>query len=108
MSDKPDSLFIAAASYASVDDAVTDYEAVKMLYHEIKASHDFDAAVIPKDEHRKVHIVKKHQEPTRHRAAHGLRRGPAAGALVAPFPRRGVARRPAGRGGSRGRGRAGR
>ena len=46
MTDKPDALFIAAASYSSVDEAVADYQAVKMLYHEIKASHDFDAAVI--------------------------------------------------------------
>src|SRR3954451_2177152 len=38
MSDQPDTLFIAAASYASVDDAVSDYEAVKMLYYEVKAS----------------------------------------------------------------------
>jgi uncharacterized membrane protein len=91
MSDKPDSLFIAAASYASVDDAVTDYEAVKMLYHEIKASHDFDAAVIARDEHGKVHIVKKHEEPTRHGAAHGLGWGLAAGAVVALFPAVGIA-----------------
>ena len=91
MSDKPDSLFIAAASYASVDDAVTDYEAVKMLYHEIKASHDFDAAVIARDEHGKVHIVKKHEQPTRHGAAHGLGWGLAAGAVVALFPAVGIA-----------------
>src|SRR5436309_656517 len=91
MTDKPDALFIAAASYTSVDEAVTDYQAVKMLYHEIKASHDFDAAVIARDEHGKVHIVKKHEEPTRHGAAHGLGWGLAAGAVVALFPAVGIA-----------------
>src|SRR3954462_1382863 len=90
MSDKPDSLFIAAASYASVDDAVTDYEAVEMLYHEIKASHDFDAAIIARDEHGKVEIVKKHEQPTRHGAAHGLGWGLAAGAGAALFPAVGI------------------
>lgn len=90
MSDKPDTLFIAAASYTSVDDAVRDYEAVKALYHEIKASDDFDAAVIAKGEDGKVAIVKKHEEPTRHGAAHGLGWGLAAGAVAALFPPIGI------------------
>jgi uncharacterized membrane protein len=90
VSDSPDTLFIAAGSYASVDDAVADYEAVKALYREVKASHDFDAAVIARDENGKVKIVKKHEEPTRHGAAHGLGWGLAAGAVVALFPAVGI------------------
>ena len=31
MTDKPDSLFLLAASYGSVDQAVSDYEAIKAL-----------------------------------------------------------------------------
>jgi uncharacterized membrane protein len=90
MTDQPDTLFLAAASYSNVDDAVADYEAVKMLYHEVQASHDFDAAVIARDEHGKVRIVKKHEQPTRHGAAHGLGWGLAAGAVAALFPAVGI------------------
>jgi uncharacterized membrane protein len=90
MSDKPDTLFVAAASYDSTDDAVADYEAVKALYHEVKTSHDFDAAVIAKDDRGKVEIVKKHEQPTRHGAARGLGWGLAAGLAAALFPPVGI------------------
>jgi uncharacterized membrane protein len=90
MTDKPDALFLAAASYDDVDQAVNDYEAIKALYYEIKASDDFDAAVIAKDEKGKVKIVKKHEQPTRHGAAHGLGWGLAAGAVAALFPAIGI------------------
>ncbi len=90
MSDKPDTLFVAAASYDSVDDAIGDYEAVKALYYEIQTSDDFDAAVIAKGEDGKVKIVKKHEQPTRHGAVHGLGWGLAAGAVAALFPAVGI------------------
>ena len=86
MSDKPDALFVVAASYDSVDAAISDYEAVKALYHEIKTSDEFDAAVIAKGDDGKVKIVKKHEQPTRHGAVHGLGWGLAAGAVAALFP----------------------
>ncbi len=90
MSDKPDALFVAAASYDSVDAAVSDYEAVKVLYDEIKTSDEFDAAVIAKSDDGKVKIVKKHEQPTRHGAVHGLGWGLAAGAVAALFPAVGI------------------
>jgi uncharacterized membrane protein len=90
MTDKPDTLIVAAASYDSVEDAITDYEAIKAVYHEIKASDDFDAAVISKAENGKVKIVKKHEQPTRHGAVHGLGWGLAAGAIAALFPPVGI------------------
>ena len=90
MSDQPDTLYIAAASYGSVDAAVADYEAIKLLYYEVKASDDFDAAVIARNEKGKVEIVKKHEQPTRHGAAHGLGWGLAAGAVAALFPAIGI------------------
>ena len=90
MADKPDTLIVAAASYDSVDDAITDYEAIKAIYYEIKASDDFDAAVISKGESGKVKIVKKHEQPTRHGAVHGLGWGLAAGAIAALFPAVGI------------------
>jgi len=81
-----DTLYVIAAAYDNVDDAVTDYEAVKALYREVKSSHDFDASVVAKDEKGKVSIVKKHEQPTRHGAAVGLGWGLAAGVAAALFP----------------------
>ena len=85
-----DTLYVAAAAYDRVDDAVADYEAVKELYREVRSSHDFDAAVIAKDEGGKVRIVKKHEQPTRHGAAVGLGWGLAVGVAAALFPPVGI------------------
>jgi uncharacterized membrane protein len=82
----PDTMMVLAASYPDVASAEADYEAVKALYYEIRTSHDFDAAVISRDEDGKVHVVKKHEQPTRHGAAHGLGWGLAVGAVCAIFP----------------------
>lgn len=90
MSSKPDTLFVAAASYDSVDEAKADYEAIKALYREVKTSHDFDAAVIARGEDGKVDIVAKHEQPTRHGAAVGLGWGLAAGVAAALFPAVGI------------------
>ena len=79
-------MYVVAAAYDDVDSAVADYEAIKELYREVKTSHDFDAAVIAKDENGKVKIVKKHEQPTRHGAAAGLGWGLAAGVAAALFP----------------------
>jgi uncharacterized membrane protein len=85
-----DTLYVIAAAYDDVDLAVADYEAIKALYREVRTSHDFDAAVIAKDEDGKVHIVKKHEEPTRHGAAVGLGWGLAVGVAAALFPPIGI------------------
>ena len=81
-----DTLFILAASYATVAEADADYEAVKEIYAEIHTSHDFDATVIEKRADGKVRVVKKHEQPTRHGAATGLVFGLAVGAITAVFP----------------------
>jgi uncharacterized membrane protein len=85
MSD-PDTLLVLAASYDSREAAEADYEAVKALYHEIEASHAFDAAVVARGEDGKIAVVRKHEEPTRHGAAHGLGWGLAVGAVSALLP----------------------
>jgi uncharacterized membrane protein len=85
-----DTLYVIAAAYDRVDEAVADYEGVKALYHELRSSHDFDASVIAKDEDGKVHIVKKHEQPTRHGAAVGLGWGLAAGVAAVLFPPVGI------------------
>jgi uncharacterized membrane protein len=85
-----DTLYVIAAAYDDVDAAIADYEAVKALYREVKSSHDFDAAVIDKDENGKVKIVKKHEQPTRHGAAVGLGWGLAVGVTALLFPPVGI------------------
>ena len=83
---EPDTLLVMAASYDSLDEAEADYEAVKALYYEVETSHDFDAAVLARNEEGKVEVVKKHEQPTRHGAAHGLGWGLAVGAACAILP----------------------
>src|SRR3954454_15516305 len=85
-----DALYVIAGAYDDVDAAVADYEAVKELYRHVRSSNDFDAAVISKDDDGKVHIVKKHEQPTRHGAAVGLGWGLAVGVVAALFPPVGI------------------
>ena len=80
-----DSLYVIAAAYDDVDTAVADYEAVTELCGTLRTSHDFDAAVIAKDEDGKVRIVKKHEQPTRRGAAVGLGWGLATGIVGTIF-----------------------
>jgi uncharacterized membrane protein len=61
----PDAVMVLTASYPDEASAEADYGAVKALYQEIRTSHDFDAAVISRDEDGKVHVGKKHEQPTR-------------------------------------------
>ena len=82
----PDLVMVLAASYDSVSDAEVDYEAIKALYYDRAASHDFDAAVIERDADGKVKVVKKHEQPTRHGAAKGLGWGLAIGVASAILP----------------------
>ena len=81
-----DTLMVLAASYDTVMDAEADYDAVQKLYDAEGTTHDFDAAVIDRDEAGNVHVVKRHEEPTRHGAVVGLGVGLAVGAAVALFP----------------------
>jgi uncharacterized membrane protein len=85
-----DTVLVLAAAYDSIEEAEADYEAVKALYKEVQASHDFDAAVLRRDDQGKVEVVKKHEEPTRHGAAKGLGWGLAIGAAMAVFPAIGI------------------
>ncbi len=85
-----DTMYVIVGAYDDVDTALTDYEAVKALYRELRSSHEFDAAVIAKDERGRVRIVRKHEEPTRHGAAVGLGWGLAVGVTAALFPPVGI------------------
>ena len=90
MGDK-DTVLVFAAAYDNLKDAEADYEAIHGLYQEVKASHDFDAAVIERDAEGNAKVVKKHEQPTRHGAAKGLKWGLAIGAATALFPAVGLA-----------------
>ena len=79
-------LIVMAAAYQDVADAEADYEAVKALYYDVESSHDFDAAMLARDQNGEVKVVKKHEQPTRHGAVHGLGWGLAIGAACAIFP----------------------
>lgn len=81
-----DTVMVLAASYDDVVDAEMDYDAVLKLYDAAGTTHDFDAAVIGRDDEGKVQVVKRREEPTRHGAAVGLGVGLAVGAAVALFP----------------------
>jgi uncharacterized membrane protein len=89
VSDK-DTLIVMAAAYQDVAGAEADYEAVEAVYYAAVSSHDFDAAVLARDENGEVKVVKKREQPTRHGAAHGLGWGLAIGAACAIFPPVGV------------------
>jgi uncharacterized membrane protein len=79
-------LIVMAAAYQDAADAEADYEAAEALYDDVVSSHDFDAAVLARDENGEITVVKKHARPTRHGAAHGLDWGLAIGAACAIFP----------------------
>jgi uncharacterized membrane protein len=81
-----DTVLVLAASYDDLSEAEADYQAIKALYYHVEASHDFDAAVLQRDEAGEVRVVKKHEQPTRHGAARGLGWGLAIGAACAIFP----------------------
>ena len=81
MSEK-DTLFVLAASYDDVAAAEADYQTVKDMYEAAGIGHDFDATVIQRDADGKTHVVKKHEESTRH----GLKWGLAIGAATAVLP----------------------
>ena len=91
-----------AAAYQDVADAEADYEAVEAVYYEVVSSHDFDAAVLARDENGEAKVVKKHAQPTRHSAARGLGWGLAIGTACAIFPPAGLLSRLAVRGGAGG------
>jgi uncharacterized membrane protein len=85
-----DTLYVLAASYDDVEDALSNYEAIRIAYRHVGSSHDFDATVIARNDAGKVEIVRKHDEPTRHGTAEGLTWGLAAGAVAALFPAVGI------------------
>ena len=85
-----DTLYVLAAAYDDVEDALAEYEAIKVAHKHVGSSHDFDATVIAKDADGKVEIVRRHDEGRSHGAETGFTWGLAAGAVAALFPAFGI------------------
>lgn len=81
-----DTFVLLAGRYADEAAATADYDAVKELYGRLGREATFDAAVMRRDAGGKVHIIHRHEQPTRRGALGGLAVGLAGGALVALFP----------------------
>ena len=80
MSDRP--VFIYAATYATRDDALADYD-VLLDAHSADLVGTYDVAIIDKDDEGKVH-VEKHEKPTQHGAWTGMAVGAVVGILFPP------------------------
>ena len=81
MSDRP--VFLYAATYASYDDCLADYELL-LEAHAAKLVGTYDVALIRKDNEGKIH-VEKHEKPTQHGAWGGIAVGALVGVLFAPL-----------------------
>jgi uncharacterized membrane protein len=81
-----DTFLAYSGVYANVQDALDDYEAVKLLHTEEKLIDAYDAAVIERKAGGKVKIVKKHETPTRAGGVLGGGVGLATGLVIALFP----------------------
>ena len=81
-----DTFFAYSGVYASVDDALADYDAVHALSSELGLIDAYDAAVVERKADGKVKIVKKHETPTRVGGVLGGGIGLATGLVVALFP----------------------
>ncbi len=81
-----DTFFAYIGVYANVDDALEDYDAVKLLHTEAGLIDAYDAAVVERKDSGKVKIVKKHETPTRVGGVLGGGVGLATGLVIVLFP----------------------
>jgi len=61
-----DTYMVLASQYSNEEDAVADYHAVRNLYTDLGIIDTFDAAVLTRDDHGKVNIVQRVEEPASH------------------------------------------
>jgi uncharacterized membrane protein len=81
-----DTFFAYSGVYSNVQDALEDYDAVKLLHTEAGLIDAYDAAVVERKENGKVKIVKKHETPTRVGGVLGGGIGLATGLVIVLFP----------------------
>ena len=81
-----DTFFAYVGVYNDVEDAKTDYNAVKALHTEANLIDAYDAAIVERKDNGKVKIIKKHETPTRVGGVAGGGIGLATGLAIALFP----------------------
>ncbi|MFA5883612.1 MAG: hypothetical protein WDA60_07165 [Acidimicrobiia bacterium] len=81
-----DTFFAFIGVYSDLDDAKSDYEAIKDLHTEEGLIDAYDAAIVERRDDGKVKIVKKHETPTRVGGVLGGGVGLATGLVIALFP----------------------
>jgi uncharacterized membrane protein len=81
-----DTFFAFVGVYTSLDDAIADYDAVKVLHTEAGLIDAYDAAVVERKDDGKIKIAKKHETPTRVGGVLGGGAGLATGLVIALFP----------------------
>src|SRR5580700_2620856 len=81
-----DTLLVYCGVYDRADDAQADYDLVKELHTQAGLIDAYDAAIVERNEHGKVKIVKKHETPTRAGGVLGGGVGLATGLAIALFP----------------------
>jgi uncharacterized membrane protein len=81
-----DTFLVYAGVYDDLEDAKSDYEAIKDLHTEAGLIDAYDAAVIQRRDDGKVKIEKKHETPTRVGGVLGGGVGLATGLVIALFP----------------------
>ena len=81
-----DTFFSYEGIYSNVEDALDDYEAVRVLHTELGLIDAYDAAVVEHKENGKVKIVQEHETPTRVGGVLGGGIGLATGLVIALFP----------------------
>ena len=74
-----DTLYVLAAAYDHVDDALAEYEAINVAHKHVGSTHDFDANVIAKGANGSVEIVRRHDAGKSHGAETGSDVGPRRG-----------------------------
>jgi hypothetical protein len=63
-----DTLYVLAAAYDHVEDALAEYEAINVAHNHVGSTHDFDANVIAKGANGLVEIVRRHDAGKSHGA----------------------------------------
>ncbi len=81
-----EAMVVFVATYASVGDAESDFDAVTSIQAGNDIATGYDAAIVSHDENGSVHIIKTHETPTREGAAMGAGIGLATGLVAALFP----------------------
>ncbi|MGZ4681362.1 MAG: hypothetical protein ACXWB2_01065 [Acidimicrobiales bacterium] len=81
-----DTYFAFIGTYADVEGAEADYDAVKALHVEAGLIDAYDAAIVERRDDGKVKIVRKHETPTRVGGVMGGGVGLATGLVIALFP----------------------